>query len=265
MSDRAQFRKASLSQLMLEPDLGTARTKYKLLGGNGFLIKNNVCPLPGGIHKRLDIATRLADEFQREKEWLHIGQQQLTDCGIQLYLAFEGMFQDLKRKFEARVLKIIMPVLQFPDSSYFVHRLIDCVGPDSFPMAKREFIESIGTPLREVAERTLHSTDNINNVRGFVNLLFAKRDFVEVAFEHVGAYTRKGDNDIHEHIGNLKQRLSKVVPFPCAGNDPAASAEAFGLCCEAAVGSAEKRQQTIERLMKLGNQKELYPASEAPI
>ena len=250
---------------MLAPDFKAARTKYKLLGGDGLLVKNNVCPLPGGIYKRLDIATRLADELQREKEWLHIGRQQLTDCGIQFYVVFEGMFQDLKRKFETRVLKIIMPMLQFPNSSYFVQRLIDCVGPDSFSITKREFIESIGTPLREVAERTLHSTDNTNNVRGFVNLLFAKRDFVEVAFEHVGAYTTKKENDIHEHIGNLRQRLNKVVPFPSAGNDPAASAEAFGLCCESVEGSAGKRQQSMARLMKLGNQKELYPASEAPI
>ena len=245
-----QFRFASLAELMHGEKQSAALSRYHALGGDALLENFDYDPIPEGVYKRLEVAEGLTKELMRQDQWMRLGRQPLTDCGIQLQLVFEGMFKDLKRKFEARVLKIIMPVLQFPDSSYFVHRLIDCVGPDSFPITKREFIESIGTPLLAVAERTLHSTDNTNNVRGFVNLLFAKRDFVEVAFEH---------------IGNLKQRLNKVVPFPSAGNDPAASAEAFGLCCESVVGSAEKRQQSMARLMKLGNQKELYPASEAPI
>ena len=235
---------------MHKEKLSAALDSYHDLGGDALLESFDYDPLPEGVYKRLEVAEELTKELMSQDQWMRLGRQPLTDCGIQFLLVFEGMFQDLKRKFETRVLKIIMPVLQFPDSSYFVHRLIDFVGPDSFPITKCEFIESIGTPLREVAERTLHSTDNISNVRGFVNLLFAKRDFVEMAFEH---------------IGNLKQRLNKVVPFPSAGNDPAAFAEAFGLCCESVEGSAGKRQQSMARLMKLGNQKELYPASEAPI
>ena len=155
------------------------------------------------------------------------------------------------------MLKKAMSLLRFKKKS----------GPDNISVPKCKFIESIVAPLREVAERTLRSANDIDTIRGFVKSLFAKRDFIEVAFENLGSYTTRmffGDEQFinDEHVGNLKQRLNKVVPFQHSGNDPAVSAKAFRLCCEAAVGSAKERQKSMDRLIKLGNQAELYPASK---
>jgi len=145
---------------MHKEELSAALSRYHALGGDALLENFDYDLIPEGVCKRLEVAEDRTKELMRQDQWMRLGRQPLTDCGIQFQLAFEGMFKDLKRKFEAHLLKIIMPVLQFPDSSYFVHRLIDCVGPESFPITKREFIGSIGTPLLAVAERTLHSTDN---------------------------------------------------------------------------------------------------------
>ena len=266
LSDRAQFRKASLAELMHEQHLLEAWTKYKLLGGDQLLVSKGYSRLPGGIDKRLEIAIHLSDELHRAREWQRIGRQSFTDRGAQYYAIFEGMLKDLERNFEARVLKIIMPVLQFPDSSFFVYRLIDFVGSDSFPIAKREFIQSLDGPLQEVAGRILHSVNGIDNIHGLVKLLFTNCDFIEMAFEHIGSYSARmyignGNFVIDKHYGNLKQRLNMVVPFQHSANDPDVSAEALRLCCEAVVGSAEERQKSMDRLIKLGNQAELCPSS----
>lgn len=234
---------------MHEAESLAALSRYDALGGDALLEKFDYDPLPECVYKRLEVAEQLTKELMCQDEWAHLGRQPFADGGIQYYVVFEGMLKDLQRRFEAHVLKTTMPVFQFPDSSYFVHRLIDNMGPDSFPVTKREFIESIETPLREVAGRILQSANDVHNIRGFVKLLFTNRDFIEVAFEHIDS-----------HTGSLKQRLDQVVKFQHSGNDPAVSAEAFRLCCEAAVASAEKRQSSMVCLTKLGNRTELCPA-----
>ena len=242
---------------MHEQDLEAAWAKYKFLGGDQLLVSNGYNQLPGGIYKRLEVAIHLSDDLRRAQEWLRLGRQPLTDRGIQYYVVFEGMLKDLQRKFELSVLKNAMSLLRFKKKS----------GPDNFSISKCKFVKSIDAPLQEVAGRILQSANDIDNIRGFVKLLFTKPDFIELAFENTGSYTARmsfGDEQFvnDEHFGNLKQRLNKVVPFQHSGNDPAASVEAFRLCCEAAVGSAEERQKSMDRLIKLGNQAELCPASE---
>ena len=255
MSDRAQFRRASLAQLMHEQDLEAAWAKYKFLGGDQLLVSNGYNQLPGGIYKRLEVATHLSDELRRAQEWLRLGRQPLTDRGIQYYVVFEGMLKDLQRKFELSVLKNAMSLLRFKKKS----------GPDNFSISKCKFVKSIDAPLQEVAGRTLQSANDIDTIRGFVKLLFTKLDFIEVAFENTGSYTARmflGDGQFvnDEHVGNLKQRLNKVVPFRQPRIGPAVSAKAFRLCCEATVGSAEERHKSMDQLIKLGNGAELCPA-----
>ena len=235
---------------MHEAELLAALSRYDALGGDALLQNFDYDPLPESIYKRLEVAEQLAKEVMVQDQWAHLGRQPLTDGGIQYYVVFEGMLKDLQRKFEARVLQTTVPAFQFPDSAYFVHRLIDNMGPDSVSVTKREFIESIEMPLREVAGRTLQSANVIHTIPGFVKLLFSNREFIEVAFEHIQSYT-----------GNLKQRLEQVVKFQHSGNDPAVSAEAFRLSCEAAVGPAEERQSSMNRLIKLGNRAGLCPSS----
>ena len=246
LSDRAQFRKASLAELMHEPYLLEAWAKYKSLGGDQLLVSKGYSRLPEGIYKRLEIAMHLSDELHRAREWQRLGCQPFTDRGVQYYVVFEGMLKDLERKFEARAIEI--------------------VGSDSFPIAKREFIQSLDGPLQEVAGRILHSVNGIDNIHGLVKLLFTNRDFIEMAFEQIGScsarmYIGNGNFVTDKCIVNLKQRLNMVVPFQHSANDPVVSAEAFRLCSEAAVGSAEERQKSMDRLIKLGNQAELCPSS----
>ena len=167
------------------------------------------------------------------------------------------MLKDLQRKFELSVLKNAMSRLRLKNKS----------GPDNFSISKCKFVKSIDAPLQEVAGRILQSANDIDNICGFVKLLFTDLDFIEEAFGNPGSYTARmllGDGQFVNdgHVGNLKQRLNKVVPFQHSGNDPAVSAKAFRLCCEAAVGSAKERQKSMDRLIKLGNQAELYPASK---
>ena len=242
---------------MHEQDLEAAWTKYEFLGGDQLLVRSGYNQLPGGIYKRLEVAIHLSDELRRAREWPHLGRQPLTDRGIQYYVVFEGMLRDSQRKFEACVLKKAMSLHRFKNKS----------GPDNILIPKCKLIESIAAPLQEVAERTLRSANDIDTIRGFVKSLFAKRDFIEVAFENIGSYTKRmfvgvGQFCNDEHVGNLKQRLNKVVSFQHSGNDPAVSAKAFRLCCEAAVGSAKERQKSMDRLIKLGNPAELHPASK---
>ena len=104
---------------MHKEELSAALSRYHALGGDALLENFDYDPIPEGVYKRLEVAEELTKELMRQDQWMRLGRQPLTDCGIQFQLVFEGMFKDLKRKFEAHVLKIIMPVLQFPDSSYF--------------------------------------------------------------------------------------------------------------------------------------------------
>ena len=242
---------------MHEQNLEAAWAKYKFLGGDQLLVSNGYNQLPGGIYKRLEVATHLSDELRRAQEWLRLGRQPLTDRGIQYYVVFEGMWKDLQRKFELSVLKNAMSLLRFKKKT----------GPDNFSISKCKFVKSIDAPLQEVAGRILQSSNDIDNIRGFVKLLFTDIDFIEEAFENSGSYTARmylGDGQFVSdgHVGNLKQQLNKVVPFQHSGKGPALSVEAFRLCCEAIVGSAEERHKPMDRLMKLGNQAELYPASK---
>ena len=244
LSDRARFRKASLAQLMHEQDLTAAWDEYELLGGDGLLAEVNG-KLPGGIYKRLAIAKSIFADFEREREWRNIARRPLAGLGVQLYVAFDGMLKDLKRKFEERMSLRLRSRSHYP---FVFDYIVDNAGLRKVGIGKREFIEAVGAPLQQVTKRTLRGTMAKETFNQFVNVLFANCDFIEALF-------------FQQHPDKVTL-LNQVVPLQSSSDYAGTFIDAFRLCCKAAVGSAGQRQQAMDRLTKLGGPKMLYTLSQ---
>ena len=244
LSDRARFRKASLAQLMHEQDLTAAWDEYELLGGDGLLAEVNG-KLPGGIYKRLAIAKSIFADFEREREWRNIARRPLAGLGVQLYVAFDGMLKDLKRKFEERMSLRLRSRSHYP---FVFDYIVDNAGLRKVGIGKREFIEAVGAPLQQVTKRTLRGTMAKETFNQFVNVLFANCDFIEALF-------------FQQHPDKVTL-LNQVVPLQSSYDHSGTFIDAFRLCCKAYVGSAGQRQQAMDRLTKLGGPKMLYTLSQ---
>ena len=228
---------------MHEQDLEEAWNEYERLGGDGLLAKVN-SKIPSGIYKRLAIAKSISADFERGREWRKIARQPLAAGGVQFYMVFDGMLKDFKRKFEERVLNNIRHRSR-STHRFILDHIVDHAGLDKVGIDKREFVKAVGAPLQQAVTRTLCGRVAKETFAEFVNVLFANGDFIEALF-------------FQQHPDKVTL-LNQVVPLQSPDDNSSNFIDVFRLCCKAAVGSAEQRHHSMDRLTKLGGPKKLCP------